>query len=200
MTQAIPDDGREPAREELFAVFFGAHRRGVERFVRLQIGTDLAELDDVCAEVFFVALRRFDLLHDLPLSTARGWLLSVANHKCSNVRRSRFRRDRAYRRVATNPANDGYDPFEEVHLQRVGDDVQIADQAREVLASLPETHRTVLQLELDGPISGRQMAVALGTTDGAGRLRLMRAKRAFGAEYARRYGWTGDRPDEGGGS
>ena len=157
-------------------------------------------MDDVCSEVFVVALRRFDQISDLPSNTARGWLLRVANHKCLNVQRSRFRRDRAYRRVAVKPENDGYDPFDDVYLQRLGDDGPIAEHAREILACLPETIRTVLQLELDGPISGREMAVALNTTEGAGRLRLMRAKRAFGAEYAARYGWEHTDPDDGEGS
>lgn len=200
MTRDKYDEGPRSDREELFAVFFIEHHRGVERFVRWRIGTEMAEVDDVCSEVFFVALMRFDVLSDLPPSAVRSWLLRVAEHKCSNTGRSRFRRDRAYRRVAVDPETEGRDPFDDVYLQQLGDDGQLAERAREVIACLPERHREVLQLELDGPISGRAMAAALGTTEVAGRLRLMRAKRALGAEYERRYGWIEPRLNEEGAS
>lgn len=189
-TRAESSEVRVTGREETFAVFFRVHRRGVERFVRWRIGGGTGEVDDVCSDVFYVALRRFDHVADLPESAARGWLLRVADHKCLKTHRSRFRRDRAYRRIATDDDRVGYDPFDDVFMESLGDDGQLAANAREVLAGLSDSHRRVLQLDLDGPISGKQMAEALGATEVAGRLRLMRAKRAFGDAYVQRFGWT----------
>lgn len=182
----------ESDRDEEFAVFFVVHRRGIERYVTWRVGTEWAEVDDVCAEVFVTALRRFDEISELAAPIARGWLIRVADHLCSRHHRSRFRQDRAFRRVASTRGADAYDPFDDVFVQRLADDGQLADQARVVLASLSETYQEVLRLELDGPITGREMAAALGTTETAARLRLMRAKRAFGAEYARRYRWSSE--------
>lgn len=182
----------------MFAVFFDAHRRGVERFVGWRLGPVMAEVDDVCAEVFLVALRRFDEVGKLPVSVARGWLLRVADYRCAHAHRSRFRRENAYRRIAHDPDVEGFDPFDDVYLEQLSDDGQIAQRTREVLATLSETHREVLQLELGGPLTGREIAEALGTSDVAGRLRRMRARRAFGAEYTRRFGWPGAALDESG--
>ena len=102
MTRERSGDDSESNCDDGFASFYLAHRRGVERYVRWSVGAMAEEVDDVCADVFCVALRRFDEIADLPTATARAWLLRVAAHRClmPKEHRSRFRRDRAYRRIA----------------------------------------------------------------------------------------------------
>ncbi len=187
MIRARSGDDNASKVDDGFANFYAEHRQGVERYVRWSVGA-MADVEDICAEVFCVALRRFDEIADVPPATARAWLRRVAVHGCLKEHRSRFRRDRAYRRFLICSDAGWYDPLDDGFLARLDDDGEVTRRAREVLASIPENHRQVLCLNMDGPLTGMQMAEALGVTQTAARLRVMRAKRAFGAEYMRRHG------------
>lgn len=65
---------------------------------------------------------------------------------------------------------------------------RIEAQARAVMAALDPRHRIVLELAEFERCGGQEIARRLGITHQAARLRLMRARRAFGREHARRFG------------
>ncbi len=183
-------------RDDLFADFFRAHVAGVERYVQVHLSRDAASVEDVCAEVFVTALNRFerDRLWEQPTSVARAWLLKVAWHKCLHEYRSGYRQRRAAERFAEVVDAVPPEMVEDRVLDHLGDDGQVAAQARQVLSELDSKHRTVLELDLFGPLSGRELAMSLGVSHVAARLRLMRARRAFAEHWVRRFGspWTSE--------
>lgn len=173
-------------RTDDFALFFGTHRRSIERFVRRAVGEG-SEVDDICADVFVVALRRFEEIANLPDSAARSWLFRVAELRGLEHQRSRCRRDRAYGRAAATfvpnerPVDDEYMRFDRR--------VELSNRVHVVLALLQPSHREVLRIYMDADgQTGRQLAEALGVTHLVVRVRLTRAKRAFRAEYGRHFG------------
>lgn len=197
VTQPDSGDGRRTAVNDLFADFFREHWAGVHRFAVRRLGPRLSAADDVCAEVFVVALKRFetDRLWDVAPSVARGWLIRVAWHKTLKEHGSATRWLRLSDRVQ-GATGEAYDPFDDVFIEVLSDGGQLAARAHAVIADLSEAHRRVLTLELDGPFSGKQLAEKLGTTDQGARLRLMRARREFAVVYLERFGWPWG--DEGG--
>ena len=169
-----------------FALFFKTHRGCIERFVTRAV-SERSEVDDVCADVFLVALRRFEEVATLPEAAARSWLFRVAELRCLKDQRSRCRRDRAYgRAAATCVPNDG--PVDDVYL-RLADSVGRSDRVHVILASLHPSYREILEMcmEAGGP-TGRQLSEALGVTHLAVRVRLTRARHAFRTEYERVFG------------
>lgn len=197
MTPRESGKGSDRDREGAFAVFYDAHQGGIEALVRWRIGKEMAEVDDVCTAVFFAAFQTFDVLRDLPFEQARAWLVKTTKNLCANVLRSRGRKERARVRASAELDQQACDPFDEIWLDALSDDGQLEGRVYEVLEVLSETHREVLRLELDGPITGREMATVLGTTEVAARLRLMRARRACREEYIARFGWPWADVDEG---
>jgi len=169
-----------------FTNFFKTHRECIQRFVTRAV-SERSEVDDVCADVFLVALRRFEEVATLPETAARSWLFRVAELSCLKDQRSRCRRDRAYSRAAaTCVPNDG--PVDDMFV-RLADSAGQSDRVHGVLASLHPSYREILEMcmEAGGP-TGRQLSEALGVTHLAVRVRLTRAKRAFRTEYERVFG------------
>lgn len=177
----------------MFAAFVGAHRIGVERFASRKLGSDPAAVEDVCADVFVVALRRFDEISGLPDHRARLWLLRVTELRCLNHYRARSRRDRAYMRVATDPLT-GPDSFNELGFEFLESTSPIAERVQRALAMLSPAYQEVLRLDMFEDMTGPQIAKLLHTTPLAVRLRLMRAKRAFRQTFVEMFGppqWEG---------
>src|SRR5665213_3507404 len=73
------------------------HTRALLRFVYRRL-SDSASCEDVVAETFLIAWRRWD---DLPaLDRELPWLYGIAFRVLSNQRRSRDRRDRLHARLS----------------------------------------------------------------------------------------------------
>lgn len=188
-----PGGGRRPpiARNDEFADFFRLHRRGVEAFVRSRLNHQSTHVDDVCADVFVVALQQFDRIGALTDSAARSWLLRVAELRCLREHRSHARFERAAGRFARG-LDAAYEAFDDQHASVLdGDAALAADRVREVIAVLPESYQVVLRVDATEGMTGRRMAAELDATYAAARLRLMRAKRVFREEYVRRFGPAG---------
>lgn len=131
-----------------------AHHRGITG----------ADADDVVAEVFTIAWRRFD---DIPADAAIAWLYGVAR----NVARNHARRERrwvalqhAAPRDVAAPAPD--DPSDSVVM-------------RVALAALRDEDREVLRLVAWDGVDASQLPLALGCSPGAARVRLHRARKRF---------------------
>jgi RNA polymerase sigma-70 factor (ECF subfamily) len=75
-----------PARQrDLLASLYAAHRTAVLAFARRLGATDV-DAEDVCADVFVVALKRLDSFQGQ--STPRTWLLGITRRVMSDRRRS----------------------------------------------------------------------------------------------------------------
>jgi RNA polymerase sigma-70 factor (ECF subfamily) len=123
-----------------------------------------ADADDVVAEVFTIAWRRFD---DIPADAAIPWLYGVARNVARNHARGVQRRARLQRlapRDVTAPAPD--EPF----------DARVMHAA---LAVLREEDREVLRLVAWDGVDVAQLPIALGCSAGAARVRLHRARQRF---------------------
>lgn len=139
----------------------------VVRFAARRTTTERAE--DVAAEVFLVAWRRVaELPHDL--NDARAWLFGIARNVLLNDRRGERRRDALAVRLAD-------------HATLVtGDDTDAAAQRIDLAVAwrkLTDADQEALALAVFEQLSSEAAAVVLGTTPGAYRVRLSRARAAL---------------------
>lgn len=129
--------------------------------------SDRAVAEDLTSEVFLAA---YSAPGDGPHTA--GWLLGIARYKLIDHWRWKARQDRLV--DATTPLTEAEDTWEE-HLDVL--------QARQVLARLGPNHRAALTLRyLDG-LSVPETAAVLQRTVHATEALLVRARRAFRADY-----------------
>jgi RNA polymerase sigma factor (sigma-70 family) len=126
---------------------------------------------DIIAETFLIAWRRLD---DVPAGeAARPWLYGVARRVLANHRRGEHRREALGERLRSELAASG--------AATMPPRTQSIDRA---LAALPERDREILTLAGWEGLDPRQIAVALGCSRNAARIRLHRARRRFAAALA----------------
>jgi RNA polymerase sigma-70 factor (ECF subfamily) len=156
-----------------FSALFARHYPAVWRYVARRAWPDA--VDDVVAETFLAAWRRYD---DLP-GDALPWLLNAAGKCLANHRRSAMRAESLKERLAAEPAQLRADAatqgFERGALLRA-------------FASLPDTERALLMLtDWDG-LPVRRAAQALGISPAAASARIYRARRKLRAALAAELG------------
>ena len=156
-----------------FSALFARQYPAVWRFVARRAWPDA--VDDIVAETFLAAWRRFD---DLP-SDALPWLLNAAGKCLANHRRGAVRAESLKARLAAEaapvPADVTTQRFERAALLRAS-------------ASLPDTERALLMLtDWDG-LPVRRAAQALGISSPAASARVYRARRKLRAALAAELG------------
>lgn len=123
---------------------------------------------DVVAEMYVVAWRR---LADIPAGDrARAWLFGVARRVLANQRRGDLRRLALADRLRTELGRDAA-------LVQPPEDTPVA----RALARLSADDQEVLTLTAWDGLGGEDLAVALGVTPAAARVRLHRARRRLAA-------------------
>jgi RNA polymerase sigma factor (sigma-70 family) len=156
------------ASRRRFEVLFRANYAAVRRYAfhRAIMGGDA---DDLVAETFLIAWRRLDVV---PEDDALPWLLAVA----ANVQRNQARSRRRYLNLVDRvpPPEAAPPPLEP------SDD---ASAIRAALAALTPDDREILLLIAWDGLTPHQAASVLGTSAGAARLRLHRARKRFAARY-----------------
>lgn len=133
------------------------------------------EAEDVVAETYATAWRRFDVISPDPLP----WLYGVARRTLANSRRSGRRRAQLMSRLASErgrPSVAGSDPSESV---------EDAALMRSALASLKEKDREALMLVAWDGLDNARASAALGVTPQTFAVRLHRARRKLKQEIAR---------------
>jgi RNA polymerase sigma-70 factor (ECF subfamily) len=151
----------EDAFRELYQATYDDLLCFVERRVHLAVA------DDVVAEVFTTAWRRFT---DVPVAhaEARAWLFTVAHNMLRNRHRSDHRQQSLALRILREPATTGAaeddDVAARVDLVRSWQRLSPADQQ-------------VLTLTVFEDLTGAQAATVLGISRPAFSLRLLRARR-----------------------
>lgn len=141
---------------------FRAFYARVHAYAARRVGS--ASADDVAAEVFTVAWRRFDDLPDEPLP----WLLATARLTCLNELRGRRRADGVTARFAGELA---------VLHQVAEADRGVDPDLVQALGELSDTDRELILLVAWEELSHRQIAEMLGTSTANVTLRLFRARR-----------------------
>jgi RNA polymerase sigma factor (sigma-70 family) len=158
-------------RQRRFEEVYVAHRGPILGYVlrRTENPDDAA---DVIAETFLTAWRR---LEDVPRDAeARLWLYGVARRVLANHHRGERRRSALTDRLRADLAI-GYRPPE-----FDGEQAQIAAAFRR----LPAAERELLTLSAWEGLDYGQIAVVLGCTRNAVRIRLFRARKRFTGELA----------------
>jgi RNA polymerase sigma-70 factor (ECF subfamily) len=147
-------------REERFRLVHEAHAPSVKSYV-LRRGASSAA-DDLVAEVFLVAWRRFDEMPADPLP----WLIGVARRTLSTQRRGERRRHALRERLSGEAAT-------QAHItQRAGHESPVLS----ALARLSENDRELLLLIAWDGLSPAQAGAVLDLKPGAARMRLHRAR------------------------
>ena len=119
---------------------------------------------DVVADTFLIAWRRID---EIPDDQARPWLFGVARNVLANHQRADRRRADLGARLRQELA--GATTIEP----------SVPPEIAHAFRALPEGDREVLRLVAWEGLSADELAVALGCTANAARIRLHRARRRF---------------------
>ena len=135
----------------------------VVRYARRRVGPEMA--GDVAAEVFVVAWRRVDDL--MSADNQLAWLYGVARLTVANTMRSERRRSALQQRAAavTRP-DEAAEPSGRT-------------ETLAALSRLAPKDQEVLRLVAWEGLKGKDLAVALGTSEAAARSRLHRARHRF---------------------
>ena len=143
-----------------FQRFLDAHRDDVWRFLAASVGPDAA--DDCFQETFLSAMRAYPRLR--PDSNPRAWVLTIAHRKALDHHRARKRHAVP---VATVP--DVAVPAES----------EPTDGVWERVRELPPKQRAALLLSRIDGLAYRDVADALGCTEGAVKALLFRATQSL---------------------
>ena len=149
-----------------FEAFFADHRDAVAGYLRRRVGED--DSDDLMAQVFTVAWRRFDAVPPPPED--RLWLFGVARRVVSDHRRATVRRRNLQRRLVE----------ESGHVAAGGDSFEVLEaRVHETMHSLRPAERDVLRLVLWDGLNHAEASARLGCSENALELRYRRARSHF---------------------
>ena len=137
--------------------------------IALAITGEPADVEDVCQDAFITALERLDDCREPERFAA--WLLKIVRNRARN-----YMRDRAARRAAllgVPPPATGAEPAHDAERS------DLRDRLTAALSTLPEIQREVVLLhDLEG-WRHREVAAALGISEGMSRQHLFNARRAL---------------------
>lgn len=153
--------------EMRFRALYSQTYREVLRFVQRRVHPGGAE--DVTAEVFLTAWRRFEDLPRRP-DDARSWLFGIARNSLLNDRRAQGRREALTVRIAEVADLSTGAPDDIAALR--------ADVAR-AWQRLSHTDQEALSFAVFDQLTSSQAALVLGITPVSYRLRLLRARRSL---------------------
>ncbi len=166
---ALPEDPAAKAElDRAFSELYKAHLRDVYSYAYYRVGNH-HDAEDLTEQAFLQAYRHFDRArresNGRPL---RPWLIRIAHNLASNYHRDRARRPEA--------ALDAIEPPTHPHgTERVAEG---REELREVIAKLDglaEDRRDALIMRFALGMSNREIARALGRTDGATKVLIHRA-------------------------
>jgi RNA polymerase sigma-70 factor (ECF subfamily) len=152
-------------RERRFEALYTAHYRAIAGYVLRRVAP--CDADDVIAQVFAVAWRRFDDVPPAP--DDRLWLFGVARNSVADQRRCERRWFRLRARLSQDAVTAG-------SLTTAAD--SSGEQVRAAINALRPADREALQLVLWDELSHAEAAAVMGCSPNAFELRYRRARRA----------------------
>ncbi|NKY12083.1 RNA polymerase sigma factor [Cellulomonas hominis] len=168
--QRPPAQAAPPDREQRFTVLFQQTHAALLAYAVRRVA-DPSEAADVVAEAFLVAWRRIDEVPDGP--DARPWMFGVARRVLANAQRGERRRHALADRLRLEIAEAVPAP-----------DVAAATDVERAMRRLDEDDREVLRLTAWEQLARDEIALVLGVSRGAVRMRLHRARRRLAAVLA----------------
>jgi RNA polymerase sigma-70 factor (ECF subfamily) len=166
---ALPSDPAEKAElDRAFSELYRAHLRDVYSYAYYRVGNH-HDAEDLTEQAFLQAYRHFDRArresNGRPL---RPWLIRIAHNLASNYHRDRARRPEA--------ALDAIEPPTHPHgTERVAEGREELRQVMSKLDGLADDRRDALIMRFALDMSNREIARALGRTDGATKVLIHRA-------------------------
>jgi len=158
----LPETAAAPDRQQRFTRVYDAHYHRILGYARRRVGADDAQ--DVVAETFAVAWRRFD---DVPEGAeSLLWLYATARRVVANHHRGQRRLASLKAAIAAAPASPGATAPDEG-----------ARRLLEALARLRADERELLLLAAWEGLDNAALATVLGCSRTAARIRLHRARR-----------------------
>jgi RNA polymerase sigma factor (sigma-70 family) len=173
----VPDSeliARSQAEPAIFAEIFDRHHGELYRYLRRQIGADVAA--DLAAETFVTAFARRGT-YRVQSNDARPWLYGIAHNLLRNHQRGERRRLAAYARHGPEPLADADADDEFAMADARADSAAVSVRLAQILARMADRDREVLQLFVWAGMSYADIAQALGIPLGTVRSRLNRARR-----------------------
>jgi RNA polymerase sigma-70 factor, ECF subfamily len=186
-----PGTAEGPSKAELdlaFEQLYRDHLRDVYSYSYYRIGNH-HDAEDLTEQTFLQAYRHFERArresNGRPL---RPWLIRIAHNLASNYYRDRSRRPES--------ALESVDPLSHPHgTEQV---VEGREELREVmdgLTNLPEDRRDALVMRFALGMSNREIARALGRTDGATKVLIHRAIKQLEGELEEKQGGGAEADD-----
>jgi len=181
-------DGLRAGNPDAWGALYQTHFDAVWRSVARLVGSNSADVADVVQETFLAAARSIES-YDPKRSSLKLWLSGIARNHAGNHLRERRRRQRLREGgdlavdVAQRLAQwlDGRDLTPPIALA-------VAEQAeavRDVLAELPKEYSSLLVARYCDNATAEMIAQAEGSSAGAIRSKLARARRAFREIFAK---------------
>jgi RNA polymerase sigma-70 factor (ECF subfamily) len=169
--EASDANGAKAQLDAAFTELYRAHLRDVYSYSYYRIGNH-HDAEDITTQTFLQAYRHFERAqresNGRPL---RPWLIRIAHNLAANYYRDRARRPQA-------PLEDSEATLRAVHDTE--DLVEGRDELRRVLAGvaeLPDERREALIMRFALQMDNREIARAMGKTDGATKVLIHRAIR-----------------------
>jgi RNA polymerase sigma-70 factor (ECF subfamily) len=167
----VSEETGTAAKAELdraFEELYRAHLRDVYSYSYYRVGNH-HDAEDITEQTFLQAYRHFERARrESEGRPLRPWLIRIAHNLASNLHRDRSRRPEA--------ALDAVEPPSHPHdTERVAEG---REELRTLMASietLPEDRREALIMRFALGMSNREIARALGRTDGATKVLIHRA-------------------------
>jgi RNA polymerase sigma-70 factor, ECF subfamily len=154
----LVSDLRQGSREERFTALAHVVAEPMRRYVARRADPDTEQ--DVLADALLVVWRRLD---DVPDDDPIPWCIGVARGCLANAHRAARRQQRLVQRLSLQPREP---------IGPVLDDADLYD----ALGRLSEQDRELVQLWAWEQLAPQEIAVVLGVTPNAARIRLHRAR------------------------
>jgi RNA polymerase sigma-70 factor (ECF subfamily) len=158
-----------PAEATWFEPLYQQYRRPVLMHLLRLIG-EPETAEDLCQETFLKAIRGWERRD--PTASLTAWLYRIATNTAYDHLRRR-------RRISFTPLVDGDDAGDFTTEIRYDEQEPVLS----ALAQLPAIYRNLLVLHSYQGCSTQEIAAALGSSDGAVRTRLFRARERFRDVY-----------------
>ena len=157
---------------DAFDALMRRHMRAAYAVALAQTG-DRDDAEDVCQDAFVTALARLDEVRRPEAFV--GWLLQIVRNRAHNLRRHQRVRSALPLDVAHEAPTRARGPA------RDAEDAELRARLLEALENLTPTQREVVLLYDVQGWSHREIAAAVGTTEGAARVHLHHGRRALRA-------------------
>ena len=178
---AAPDSASKANLDQAFAELYKAHLRDIYSYSYYRVGNH-HDAEDLTEQTFLQAYRHFDRAqresNGRPL---RPWLIRIAHNLASNYYRDRSRRPQT--------PLDSADPIATRHDTE--DLVAGREELRQVMANLEalsDDRREALIMRFALGMDNREIARALGRSDGATKVLIHRAIKQLQEEMADEHG------------